>query len=352
MIDSKKAFLFLSTLFACILSGCFPSYKAQARNYKHSFQEADSLPDYSDLKYWAAHPWKRDPSDSIPLPLKGTAIDTSADVFFIHPTTLTNAKLSGRVWNASINDTELNAKTDYTSILYQASVFNGSCRVFAPRYRQAHIFSFFTTDTTKGKEALNLAYQDVETAFNYYLKHYNHGRPIIIAAHSQGTLHAARILKKYFDKTNLQAQLVAAYIVGLPVDENMFQFLEVCKTPKETGCINSWRTFKTGYLPSYVQDEKSNVIVTNPLSWTTTDSPVSRMNNHGAVLYNYNKRYLHTNSAQIHGHVLWTNRPKFLFGIFLKTKNYHAGDYNLFYYSIRKNIEERIDAYFLQLRKH
>ena len=345
MIDSKKGFLFLSALFACILTGCFPSYKAQTSGYKTSFQTSDSIPDYSDLKYWAAHPWKKDPSDSIPLPLRSTPIDSSVDVFFIHPTTLTDPKLHGRIWNASINDADLNAKTDYTSILYQASVFNGSCRVFAPRYRQAHIFSFFTTDTTKSKEALNLAYKDVETAFVYYLKHYNNGRPIIIAAHSQGTLHAAMLLKKYFEHTNLQAQLVAAYIVGLPVDETLFLYLEACKTPTETGCINSWRTFRTGYLPAYIHDEKSKAIVTNPLSWTTTDTLISRMNNDGSVLYKFNKRYLHTNSAQIHGNVLWTNRPKFFFGIFLKTNNYHAGDYNLFYYSIRKNIKERIEAY-------
>ncbi|MFY7839976.1 MAG: DUF3089 domain-containing protein [Lacibacter sp.] len=282
----------------------------------------------------------------MPLPLRGIPIDTSVDLFFIHPTTLTDPKLNGTVWNASINDAELNAKTDYTTILYQASVFNGSCRVFAPRYRQAHLFSFFTTDSSKSKEALNLAYHDVEAAFRYYLQHYNNNRPIIIAAHSQGTLHAAMLLKKYFEKTTLQPQLVTAYIVGLPVQETLFLYLEVCKTASQTGCINSWRTFKKGYVPTYIQVERTKAIVTNPLSWTTNDTLASRKMNEGSVLYNFNKRYLHTNSAQIHGNVLWTNRPKFLFGFFLKTKNYHAGDYNLFYYSIRNNIKQRIVSYF------
>lgn len=185
-------------VFTCI--GCFPSYELQTSNYKTIFTTADSVPDYADLKFWAAHPWKKDPSDSIPKPLRNQTIDSSVDVFFIHPTTLTDESLQGVVWNASLNDANINAKTDYTSILYQASVFNSSCRVFAPRYRQAHIYSFFSKDTLASKNALALAYADVETAFTYYLKHYNNGRPIIIAAHSQGTLHAGMLLKKYFEK--------------------------------------------------------------------------------------------------------------------------------------------------------
>lgn len=318
----------------------------QTRDYKNIFTSSDSLPNYADLKYWAAHPWKKDPSDSIPRPLRSQPTDSSVDVFFIHPTTLTDESIVGKVWNASLSDASLNAKTDYTSILYQASVFNGSCRVFAPRYRQAHIYSFFTKDTFASKTALALAYTDVEAAFTYYLTHINKGRPIIIAAHSQGTLHASQLLKKYFDKTPLQQKLVAAYIVGLPVTETYFQFLEPCASPVATGCVNSWRTFETGFMPDYVKEEKSKCIVVNPLSWTNTDTLVSRKKNQGSVLYNFNKRYKHINGAKIEQNVLWTNRPKFLFGFLLKTKNYHAGDYNLFYYSIRENIKNRIASYF------
>ena len=41
-----------------------------------------------------------------------------------------------------LNDQSLNAKTDYSTILYQASAFN-EYRVFAPRYRQAHLRSYY-----------------------------------------------------------------------------------------------------------------------------------------------------------------------------------------------------------------
>ncbi|WP_164972692.1 DUF3089 domain-containing protein [Lacibacter luteus] len=348
MIDSKKGFLFLSLLFVLTGYGCFPSYNTQTGEYKNFFQPSDSIPDYSNFKFWAAHPWKKDPSDSIPLSLRKIPIDTSVDVFFIHPTSFTDPHLNDLVWNASLSDADLNAKTDYTSILYQASVFNGSCRVFAPRYRQAHYFSFLTKDTLKSKAALSLAYKDVEAAFLYYLKNYNNGRPLIIASHSQGTLHAALLLKEYFENTPLQQQLVAAYIVGLPVSETYFSLLEPCATPTQTGCINSWRTLRTGYMPDYVQQEKTKAIVTNPLSWIKTDSLISRKKNEGSVLYNFNRKYKYTNSAKIEGNILWTNRPRIFFSFLLKTKNYHAGDYNLFYYSIRENLKQRIAAFTLK----
>ncbi len=37
-------------------------------------------PDYSDLYYWASHPWKKDFADKVPLPLKNSS-DSIADVF-------------------------------------------------------------------------------------------------------------------------------------------------------------------------------------------------------------------------------------------------------------------------------
>lgn len=104
------------------------------------------------------------------------------DVFFLHPTTMTSREDTG--WNARIDNAGINAKTDYTSILYQASAFN-QCRIFAPRYRQAHIRSYYTTDKTAAQAAFDLAYYDIKESFIYYIEHYNQGRPIIIASHSQ-----------------------------------------------------------------------------------------------------------------------------------------------------------------------
>ncbi|MEY2646843.1 MAG: hypothetical protein RL158_819, partial [Bacteroidota bacterium] len=160
------------------------------------------VPDYSQLAYWAAHPDKRDPSDSLPKPLKKDfQASDKADVFFVYPTSyLDTNKPSG--WNASLKDAKLNLYTDYTSILNQASIFNQAGKIYAPRYRQAHIKAYSPVnyaDTLKALAAFELAYQDVKAAFEYYLAHYNNGKPIIIASHSQGSTHSKRLLKEFFD---------------------------------------------------------------------------------------------------------------------------------------------------------
>ena len=345
MIESTKGFFLVLIFTLFLFTACKPSFLSHIQEYEKEFTNADSIPDYSQLRFWAAHPFKKDPSDSIPKPLLTERRDSSADVFFIHPTTLTSKELAGTVWNAQLNDAYLNTKTDYGSILYQATVFNGSCRVFAPRYRQAHIYSFFSIDSPQSKAALELAYADVKKAFSYYLANHNNNRPIIIASHSQGTYHAAKLLKEFFENKPLNNRLVCAYIIGLGVPENYFSVLQPCQTPTHTNCFATWRTFREGYIPDYVQIEKGQTKSTNPLTWSQSDSAVSRKENKGAVLFKFNKQYKHTNGARIHEGVVWTNRPRFFYGIFMRTKNYHAGDINLFYYSIRKNVRERIDAY-------
>jgi len=333
-------------LLLIFFTACKPSYESFKEEYSKTFSSASgSVPDYSNLKYWAAHPWKKDPSDSISRSLKNEPIDTSVDVFFLHPTTLTSKKLQGVVWNADINDGELNAKTDYTSILYQASVFNKNCRVFAPRYRQAHIYSFYTLGTDSSKNALDLAYTDVKTAFEYYLEYYNQGRPIIIAGHSQGTYHAERLLKEYFENKALQKQLVCAYIIGMAIPKTYFNNITACADPGSTGCFVTWRTFKEGYLTEFVKKENGSSWVVNPLTWTMDEAMVSRSENQGAVLYNYNKILKHTNGARITNGILWINKPKFPFSFLSTMKNYHAGDINLFYMNVRKNIDDRIKAF-------
>lgn len=340
-----KAFLQLLTSYMFLLVSCLPAYRTHMKEYERTASIKGAEPAYADLAYWAAHPWKKDPSDSIPKPLRKLPVDTSVDVFFIHPTTLTDKTLEGKVWNADIADPAINAKTDYTSILYQASIFNGSCRVFAPRYRQAHLYSFYSGNSEQSKAALELAYADVRKAFLYYLENHHQNRPIIIAAHSQGTYHAGRLLKEFFENKPLTQNLVCAYLIGLGIPYNYFSVLEPCTAADKTQCFVTWRTFREGYLPDYVLKEKGNTWTVNPLSWSLSDSAVPRQQNPGAVLLKFNKPYKHINGARNHKGVIWINRPKFLWGIFLRSKNYHAGDMNLFYYSIRENVQQRIATY-------
>lgn len=311
----------------------------------------EPTPDYSSLQNWAAHPDKKDPADSIPNQPSTNEQGLVADVFFLYPTTYVGKKGEDQ-WNASLNDQELNDRTDRTAILFQASLFNAAGRVYAPRYRQAHYEAYFTPDEVSAQKAFQLAYQDVEAAFQYYLDHWNQGRPIIIASHSQGTTHAIPLLRKYFDDTPLRAQLVAAYLVGMPVTRDDFQNIPPCTGPDQTGCFCSWRTYKNGYRAHFQKEylaqrfaPKPNTVVTNPLNWTTDTLLVPRSQNEGSLLFQFNDIYPHLVDAQVVMDMLWVNKPKFRGSVFLRTKNYHPADYNFFYFNTRANAVQRVEAY-------
>ena len=84
--------------------------------------------------------------------------------------------------------------------------------------------------------ALQSAYRDIKSAFQYYLKYENNGRPIMIVSHGQGTLHAGQLLKDFFeDQPHMQKQLVAAYLVGMAVKDDYFQSIPFMTKPDETG---------------------------------------------------------------------------------------------------------------------
>ncbi len=333
-------------VFALLLASCSNKYQKFVSNY--TFTNPAGTPDYSNLDYWAAHPYKKDPSDSIPLLLRdGYKPDSSVDIFFVYPTTYTD-KNKSMGWNAPIDNAELNAKTDYSSILYQASVFNEAGRVFSPRYRQANFYCYFPKtkeDTTKALAAFEMAYEDVKTAFLYYMQHYNNGRPVIIASHSQGTTHTKRLLKELFDGKDLQNKLVAAYLAGMQVEPDYFQLIKPCTSPAQTGCFCSWRTFREGYKPDYILNEKDTAVVTNPLTWDANKPEAKRADNPGGLLLNFNKLIKGVTNAKVNSGVLWTEKPHFFGNLLFTTKNYHVADINLFYVSIRENAKQRVAAF-------
>ncbi len=339
---------FLLNWLICALATISILVSCAQKNYptqsQYQFKSLDNKPDYANLNYWAAHPWKKDLSDSVPEPLKMSyKKDSLADVFFIHPTTLTS--LQDERWNAAIDDTEINSKTDYSAILYQASVFNEKCRVFAPRYRQAHIKSFYQHGAA-ADTAFEIAYADIKSAFIYYIENYHSNQPIIIASHSQGTKHAGRLLKEFFENKPLQQKLVCAYIIGMPVPENYFSTLKPCEDSLSTGCFVAWRTFKSGSAePDFIVNEKFKSVVVNPLSWTTTTDLISSSRNKGGILKNFNKIVPAVVNAQIHNNILWSSKPDVPGKIFFRPTNYHIGDINLFYMNIRENVQTRINNY-------
>lgn len=335
---------------ALILS-CLVIVSCSKKNYitTTDFKEGiNVIPDYSDLNSWAAHPYKNDPSDSVPLAIRvGYMPDSTVDVFFIHPTSYTD-KNRPLGWNAPLSNIAINQKTDNGTILFQASIFNEVGRVFSPRYRQANLSAYYPTnasDSLNAMAAFEMAYQDIKSAFQYYLSNNNNGRPIIIAAHSQGSTHGKKLIKEFFENGNLKNRLIVAYLVGMPIEENYFSSIKECVTPYQTGCICSWRTYKEGYEPAFVLRENFKAMVTNPLTWDSSKPLATRDLNKGGILLKFNKKIVRVADANIQGNILWSQKPHFFGNIFYAAKNYHVADMNLYYMNIRENVAQRKKAF-------
>ena len=195
-------------------------------------------PDYQSDDAWLAFPGRNGLERSTPRGHK--AVDersASADVFFIHPTTYRGNDVENAPYTQSEKVEELNGAV----LLGQVSVFNGCCRLYAPRYRQTSVAAL------NRPAASDLAYSDVSAAFRYYLKHHNKGRPFIIASHSQGTQHAATLLQREVLGRPLQSRLVAAYLIGGYVPDSFAGIgLPICETSRQTGCVISYNAGKQG----------------------------------------------------------------------------------------------------------
>jgi hypothetical protein len=311
-------------------------------------------PDYSSPSAWLAWPDREGLQDQTPRGLDSRHGGKGVDVFFVRPTTYMRSK----VWNAPF---DAKGEFDDGVLLYQASVFNACCRIYAPRYRQATN----RAQQTGNVKAVDLAYSDVAAAFDYYIKHENMGRPFILASHSQGTTHALRLLQAQIAHTPLQSRMVAAYLIGsfIPLEVGAAG-VPVCQTSISTGCLLTWNAAKPGskgifgalasglywFDGSYHVIGEQQSLCVNPLSWTEGGAgPASA--NLGALPFSRSRAQLPAlvpgaaDAKCSNGVLEVTVQPGKKNGLRALLGWYHLLDYNLFYGNIRQNLAERIGAY-------
>lgn len=341
----------LAPFFALYLSP-LAAFAQKDLNYKPTTSFANDVhpaaPNYAETRFWAALPTQQDQADRTPnrkiVEAQATA---DADVFYIYPTLYSGKNENETHWNAPVDDPKFCKTINDQALLNQASIFNGAAKIYAPYYRQGHLEVYYNANKADCAAALDFAYADLKAAFEYYLAHYNKGRPIIMVGHSQGTTHTGRLVREFFDGKPLQKQLVAAYVVGMAVPSDYFKSIKICESPTETGCYCAWRTFERGFTPTDFYPTGSQFKVTNPLSWRTDTTYVPRSESKGSVLFKFKKVMPHLTDAQIHNGMVWCTRPKF-FGDFMmpkSMKNYHIGDFNLYYMNVRQNAIDRVKAF-------
>lgn len=326
---SSPCLLFVCTIIILIvsLSSCRTTYQTQA----FRTEDIPPTPDYTKPEAWAVLPSKYSAEFQ---KYASQQVDTlPVDVFYIYPT-LNGSKKDIR-WNVPIDDAEQNETVLNKAVLMQASAFATVGKVYVPFYRQAHLRSYRLYEEG-GKEAQELAYTDVKSAFEVYLKKYNNNRPIIIVGHSQGTTHTSRLLKEFFDGKPLQKRLIAAYIPGIRLKVSYFDQLKPMNHPKATGGFVAWNTYKKGHYPKRDKDWYKGSVTTNPITWDTTST--TTLAQHKGFLYSNEKLYNQALKVEIIDGLVWSTVPKFPLRLFMSfLKRYHAGDINLFWQDIREN---------------
>src|SRR3954468_21539180 len=282
-----------------------------------------------------------------------------AEIFFIHPTSY----LQKSRWNAPLDDQE----SQWRARLFvqsQASAFNDAGEVGAPKDRQAAFGAFLTNKADAGK-ALDFAYRDVAAAFDWFIDHAPKDRPIILAAHSQGSLHLMRLLAERIKGRPEAKRIAAAHVIGSPLSvtpDFPSLGLPACEQPGQAHCILAWQSFAEPADPKMITDvydaskgetglsrAGSPMLCVNPVTGSRGGAAPAAANL-GTLIPNETLTEGKLQApgvparCDVRGFLLISGAPA-LGPYVLPGNNYHVYDYALFWPNIRRDAAARLAAF-------
>ena len=290
------------------------------------------------------------------------ASEPEASVFFIHPTSF----LESSAWNAPLDDEESQTRAALF-VRSQASAFNSVGEIWAPKYRQAAFGAFLTTEEN-ARRALDFAYRDILAAYEEFLRQAPDGRPIILAAHSQGSLHLMRLLQERIRGAPEAKRIVAAYLVGWPVSVTAdlpALPLPACEAADQARCLLSWQSFAEPADPGQVTDvydesvgpggvarAGSAMVCTNPLTGAAGGAAPAEANL-GTLIpsADFSSAEFRRGSVparcDLRGFLLIGDNDRLpgMGPYSLPGNNYHVYDYALFWANVRADAERRLAAF-------
>ena len=221
-------------------------------------------PDYASRDSWAL----------MPTDAAATAADPPADVFFVAPTTFDG----GHDWNAPIHEPKADRLFRRVMAPNYAGPFVRVGRIFAPRYRQASLYSLLTL-REDALEARQFAYGDVARAFHEYLNRYNQGRPFVIVGVEQGGTLAARLLaEEVAPNPELRARLAAAYLIETVIPA-VDPPIPPCERRGQAGCLAAWASVFDGQI------DRAQTLLDRAVVWNAQGELVN-LNNRPALCFN------------------------------------------------------------------
>jgi len=293
--------------------------------------------DYSQAEHWL----------SLPL-----SVEKEVDVFYLYPTAW--QKVDQNEPNiCAINNPSM-IEGSNSAFVSQATAFETVGNIYAPYYRQADAVYTLNLPLEEQDSIIGgMPKTDVFTAFDYYIKNHNNGRPFILAGHSQGSNVLIYLLSEYMkENPKVYARMIAAYVIGYSITEDYLTknpHLKFAEGPDDTGVIISYNTEAPevqGNNPVILP----GAIVINPINWTREETLATAQDSLGSILPNTEGKYvtvknyadarvdkdrcaLICSTAEVEK---WSpGNVVFIKGI------YHNYDYPFYYYNIRENAANR-----------
>jgi hypothetical protein len=217
--------------------------------------------DYSKPETWLCRPGKDGPCTSNQNATEVTpdgAIRPVAftrpsaprfDCFYVYPT-------------ASEDPTpysDMNAGREVGVTTGQFGRYGAVCRQFAPLYRSFTLAALRARNSGKAMPAgyANTNYDDVVDAWNYYVKHDNNGRGVILVGHSQGAGLITRLIQNEIEGKPIQRQIIAAHTLGttvqVPAGKDVggtYKSFPLCRRLDQTGCVVVYGSYRATLPPS------------------------------------------------------------------------------------------------------
>lgn len=280
------------------------------------------------------------------------------DCFFIYPT-VTLAPYDGKQ-NIPIENTEHRNKAKYSRVA-QASVFEESCNLYVPYYRQMNMETYTLEDEKEIAAAAAVAYADVKAAFEYFIKNLNDNRPFIIAGHSQGSIMTSMLLADVMKDETLRSRMVAAYAIGWPITKEYMDknpHLRYAEGADDVGVIISFNTTakEAAEDAAMAENPLSGGICINPISWSKGEQTAPADENLGSVFFDENtyerieeEHYADATVNQEKGIVVCsteTNHNEYAISAPLFPETiYHMTEYGFYYKNLQQNVADRIAHY-------
>ena len=151
------------------------------------------------------------------------------------------------------------------------TIFATHANLFLPYYRQPTVEGL----RRYAKKAGHIAVHDAIDAFDYYRKHFNNGRPFILAGFSYGGKMVTEVLKHTDD--DAYNRLIAAYVVGYGITAkdtirqkgHRTSHIKLAQHSTSHGVTINFNSVTSIKAISLLLCHK-NIGCINPISWTTT----------------------------------------------------------------------------------